>query len=509
MTVLDSTLSLQRHRHCRYIGQTSALDTSLLGFCDFDASREAHLNCGDVRQVSENGFFDMIADSSFPTNDDEIQSVYEVEQIVGPHGPALIDIYFANVHPSFPIIQKQVFLNRRRHGDRQINAALLSGMYILALRWWFSDPALAQQPMPSIEALEEVGFRSLNNAMQRPKLSALQAGLLLLQRQHSNAWSLTVQLVTLAQDLGLHIDCSSWSIPLWERRLRKRLAWALYIQDKWSGLIHGRPSHIQANDWAVPPLTEADFIEDVVTVGSGTIGTDDHDSAGQHSIIFMQMIELTSIMGDVIDTFYTQRAVSEFAKAGKGVTGLILSKAKPVQLKLKEWFSRLPAEARMDSYTPGQLSSNGYLHLAYFATEITIHRRIVQSLTHRTSDPYMMHICRSAAKTRLISAMDFVNRLKPEHLDAFWYFASATNFALIATFGSLLRATAPGHEESTFYEMRLREYRWALAVSAKKADWIESAVRMLDITNNMLSNLPEKPSSEQHSPRSQDSVMQD
>ena len=506
--MLDSTLSLQRHRHCRYIGQTSALDTALLGFCNFDAAQEAHLNCGDVRQVSATGFFDVIADSAFPTYDDEIQSVYEVERLVGPYGPALIDIYFANVHPSFPIVQKEVFLTRRRHGDRQINAALLAGIYVLALRWWFSDPALAQQPMPSVEALEEVGFRSLSNAMQRPKLSALQAGLLLLQRQHSNAWGLTVQLVTLAQDLGLHLDCSSWSIPLWERRLRRRLAWALYIQDKWSGLIYGRPSHIQANDWAVQPLTKADFVEDVA---AQNVDTAEHDDAEdeEHGLIFMQMIELTSIMGEVINTFYTQKAVSEFDRAGSGITGLILSKAKPVQLKLKDWFSRLPAEARMDSYTPGQLSSNGYLHLAYFATEITIHRRIVQSLTHRSSDSYMMHICRSAAKTRLISAMDFVNRLKPEHLDSFWYFASATNFALIATFGSLLRATAPGLEESTFYEMRLREYRWALAVSARRADWIESAVRMLDITNNMLSNLPGKPSSEQQSPRSQDSVMQD
>lgn len=500
MAHLDTTLGLQRYRHCRYVGRTSALDTSLLGLSDFDDRNEAHLDCGDIRRVSETGFFDMISDSAFPTYEDERHSLLEVEQIVAPYGPALVEMYFRNVHPSYPIIQKQVFLNRHRHRDRQFNSALLAGMYILALRWWSHDPELSQQPMPSVEALEEIAFRSLTIAMQRPKLSALQAGLLLLQRHQSNAWTLTVQLVALAQDLGLHLDCSQWSIPVWERRLRKRLAWALYIQDKWTGLIHGRPSHIQVVDWAVPALTAADFDEEVVVEEGPAEAALEGTKDEMPSMVFTQLIELTGIMAEVIDIFYTQKAISDFDRAGKQVTQLILAKAKPVQLKLKEWFARLPAEARMDSLVTGQPSSNGYLHLAYFATEISIHRRIVQSLKPSISDPYLLYICRSAAKTRLISAMDFVNRLKTEHLDSFWYFASASNFALIATFGNLLRATAPGQEETLFYENRLREFRWALSVSARRADWIGSAVSILDMTNNMLKNMPQKPRSAPQSP---------
>jgi len=260
------------------------------------------------------------------------------------------------------------------------------------------------------------------------------------------------------------------------------------MQDKWSGLIHGRASHIQASDWAVPQLSRADLDEDVVA-------DDAHYKSDRQHLIFVQMIELTVIMDEVVDTFYTQKALANFAKAGNGVTAMILAKAKPVQLKLKEWYARLPVEARMDSYAPGELCSNGSLHLAYFATEVLIHRRIVQSLSTTASDPYMLYICRSAAKTRLISALDFVNRLRPEHLDSFWYFASSNNLALIAAFGNLLRATAPGQEEAVFYESRLREYRWALAISAERAEWIEGAVRILDITNGLLANLPEKPRS--------------
>jgi len=77
--------------------------------------------------------------------------------------------------------------------------------------------------------------------------------------------------------------------------------------------------------------------------------------------------------------------------------------------------------------------------------------------------------------------MDFVNRLKPEHLQSFWYFASKVNFALIGTFGSLLWATSPNVQEAEFYKARLAEYRWTLGVSAKGADFMEFAVSVLDV----------------------------
>jgi len=213
------------------------------------------------------------------------------------------------------------------------------------------------------------------------------------------------------------------------------------------------------------------------------------------------------------------------AAAGPQGTHLVLQLAKPVQLKLKEWYAALPPCLRMDAPPPPssphstkeRLSSTGFLHLAYFATEITLHRRIIRSLAPTSSsspsstthiktegaqpapqlEPYIHHICRSAAKTRLISAMDFVNRLTTSHLRAFWYFASKTNFALIGTFGSLLWATAPGREEADWYRRRLGEYRWTLGVSCKSGSGSGGLTRfamgMLDTSTGLLKGLPEKP----------------
>lgn len=146
--------------------------------------------------------------------------------------------------------------------------------------------------------------------------------------------------------------------------------------------------------------------------------------------------------------------------------------------------------------TPSSHQSNdylGFLHLAYFATEITLHRCIIRSLQTTGTGAYLTHICRSAAKTRLISAMDFVNRLREEHLRAFWYFPSRISFALIGTFGSLLLATAPCQEEVDFYRTRLGEYRWTLGVSSRNASFLTFAIESLDQYEDLLTNLPEKP----------------
>jgi len=77
--------------------------------------------------------------------------------------------------------------------------------------------------------------------------------------------------------------------------------------------------------------------------------------------------------------------------------------------------------------------------------------------------------------------MDFVNRLKPEHLQSFWYFASRKNFGIIGTFGSLLWATSQVSIESEFYKARLDEYRWTLRVSREQAPFLDYAIQALDM----------------------------
>lgn len=508
-TMLKRTLGLQSDRYSQYIGPTTDFEPSLINLSSFDPHDESLLARGTLRRVSDNDTFLMLPDSHTPGYEHVLEDSDAIEAIVAPHGRGLIDLYFRIVHPAFPIIQKTVFYEKYERSYREFSPPLLAAIYILAINWWDHSDELAPLPRPNIRELERYMRTTLADAMYRPKLSTVQAGLLLSQRPEGDQWAPTAQLVAIGQELGLHLDCTNWKIPPWERGLRKRLAWALYMQDKWGALVHGRPSHIFSSNWAVQPLSPNDFPDGEWDEGE----TEDRIEIERGRTLFAQMVQLSQILAEILETFYTLQATQAVTSAGPQGTQLVLSLAKPIQLKLKDWHSGLPAAIRMDStfqsssVTSSRLSSIGYLHLAYFAAEITLHRRIIRSIDAASSaaaaaggsgtvDPYIQHICRSAAKARLISAMDFVNRLTPSHLRSFWYFASKTNFALIGTFGSLLWATSPGREEAEWYRRRLGEYRWTLSVSSKPGEGkglTEFAMGMLDITTGLLKQLPEKP----------------
>ncbi|KFA61494.1 hypothetical protein S40285_04522 [Stachybotrys chlorohalonatus IBT 40285] len=499
-TMLKRTLGLQADRYSQYIGPTTDFEPSLINLSSFDPHDESLLSRGTLRKVSDEETFLTLPDFNTPGHEHVIQDLDAIEAVVAPHGRRLIDLYFRVVHPAFPIIQKHVFLEKYERSYREFSPPILAAVYILAINWWDHSEELSQQPRPNVRELERQIRATLADAMYRPKLSTVQAGLLLSQRPEGDQWAPTAQLVAIAQEVGLHLDCSGWKIPPWEKGLRKRLAWALYMQDKWGALVHGRPSHIFSSNWGVQPLTMNDFPD--VEWDEGDVEEQQEIERGR--LLFTRVVQLSEILAEILDTFYTLQANRTVANAGAQGTHLVLSLAKPIQLKLKEWYGGLPANIRIDSSypsttAPNRLSSVGYLHLAYFAAEITLHRRIIRSLASETAavDPYVQHICRSAAKARLISAMDFVNRLTPMHLRAFWYFASKTNFALIGTFGSLLWATSPGREEAEWYRRRLGEYRWTLSVSSKPGEGkglTEFAMTMLDISTGLLKQLPEKPS---------------
>ena len=551
---MNRTLGLQKDRYSQYIGPTTDFEPSLIDLSNFDKSDESSSSRGTLRKVSDVDTFLLLPDSNTQGYVSLTEDSDAIENLVAPHGPALIELYFRIIHPSIPILQKNIFFEKYDRSYREISPASLAVIYILAINWWDQSEKLLEKSKPDVRELERYARVTLADAMFRPKLSTVQAGLLLSQRPEGDQWAPTGQLVAIAQELGLHLDCTNWKIPPWERGLRKRLAWGMYMQDKWGALIHGRPSHIFASNWAVQPLTDHDFPDEETESAS----PEEAAELERGRLLFRNMVTLTQILAEILEIFYTLQAMSSITAAGAQGPHLVLQLAKPIQLKLKNWFTALPSSCRMKSSSSSsasisslpssKLSLVGSLHLHYFATDITLHRRIIRSLyfppsssypspptrsqaeppsspplgrkpspsSETSIDPYIVHICRSAAKTRLISAMDFVNRLTTSHLKAFWYFASKTNFALIGTFGSLLWATAPGREEAEWYARRLGEYRWTLGVSCKgtegqaeaekgegKGNTEEGelghggltafAMTMLDISTGMLRGLPEKP----------------
>lgn len=470
------TFSLQTHQYAKYIGATDEHDVSLLDLrlYDDDLSENALENLA-FRKVGYSEFFRQYADKESPSYAHERDDLNTINEIIHPHGEALVKLYFRVVHPAFPILHRKVFLEKYARSWREFSPPLLAAVYILALNWWSFEPSLAKLPRPDVGKLQQLAYRSLYEVATRAKLSTVQAGILLLQRSTPDStWQLTSLLVAIGQDLGLHLDCTHWRIPTWERALRKRLAWALFMQDTWSALIYGRPPHITPHNWAVQPIIPEDYPESP----EDEADDDEGGEVEKGRLTYTAMIQLTKLLSEVLDSLYSQRAELEI-RSSFDSTKTILERAKPIQLKLRAFFAEMPDSLRMDSSQPGKLTAVGYLHLAYFATEITLHRRVIRSLSPQT-DAYLISICRSAAKARLISALEYFNRLKPEHLQSFWYFASKFNFALIGTFAGLCFVTSVSPEEAQFYQLRLQEYRWVLRISRKSSEFLEIASGILE-----------------------------
>ncbi|KAJ5917845.1 hypothetical protein N7454_010220 [Penicillium verhagenii] len=480
----------------QHIGLTTELEPALLEFLPLDEYDEFSVSASRIRRCADDHTFMRVV-NTVPIGDSQAVSLDAIESLVAPYGSTLVEKFFEHVHPSFPILMEDAFRQSYRE-RRQLSPLLLAAVYVLTLK--FVDVGASSQTArrPDSARLESAALKLLLDSLPFPSISTIQAGLLLTQKSTLATSSLNGQLVTAGFELGLHQDCSSWRMKTWEKGLRKRLAWALYMQDKWSALVHGRPSHIFAFNWTVKDLVEQDFSDAFL---SGTHSAHDEAAVGHGPLLFCHMVALTTILSDILDRFYTLQSAEDFHAAGNQRTRIILEKAKPAQIRLKDWFSSLPAALKMESGS-GELvetitdenARNGALHLAYFATEITLHRCIVRSLATDGSDSYLAHICRSAAKTRLISAMDFVNRLRPAHLRSFWPASARTSFSLIGSFGMLLRITAPTTEESEFYRLRLCEYRWTLSVSHKNAEFMGFALESLDNATALDKHVPAKPS---------------
>ncbi|KAF2761181.1 hypothetical protein EJ05DRAFT_255564 [Pseudovirgaria hyperparasitica] len=480
-SLLKRTLGLQSHRHGRMLGLSSVYEPTLLSLDAFAEREDLPIGREALYRASRSQSFILFRDESTRNHEDEVYDVDTIESIVSPHGEGLINLYFRIVHPSFPIMHKKVYLEKYKRSHRELSPPLLAAVYILALNWWSYSTELALLPKPDVGELEKLASKTMNDVIYRPKLSTIQAGLLLLQTPAEDSWPLTTQLIGLGQELGLHLDCTDWRIPDWEKGLRKRLAWALFMQDKWGSLAHGRPTHIHSNDWDVKPVVETDFPENA---------EDEDDEEGSTEVengrmLFCEMIRLSEILSILMTTLYSIKSAAELQTHASDGVRWFLERAKPIQMSLRQWHSALPDVLAIENVAPRKLSSAGYLHLAYCALEICLHRRIVQLLSVE-QDQSLVEACRKAAKARLYMSIDFVRNLRPEQLHSFWFFASHYGFALIATFAGLLWATASSKEEADMYKKKLEEYHWLLRLSSRSTDCIDQAMKIIATSTDVL-----------------------
>jgi hypothetical protein len=207
----------------------------------------------------------------------------------------------------------------------------------------------------------------------------------------------------MAHDLGLNVDPSAWSLSPSDANRRLRIWWALYIQDKWSALGLGRPSYLNDEHSNVPMLTLDNFSH---------VGLNNQPMGLVPALQFIAMAKLTTILSDLLSTFYTLKAMDRV-------------KLLPIEVLysiMDDFQARIHAfheEHLYQLYNVNTLlDSSGTVILAFYTVEVVLYRAILRCLP-------MAHpgysIIRQHAKTTLLNIVSFLEKLNVSRLRAFWW----------------------------------------------------------------------------------------
>ncbi|CUM68161.1 uncharacterized protein PRCAT00005878001 [Priceomyces carsonii] len=226
----------------------------------------------------------------------------KVNSVIYPFLARLIGLFFENINPSFPIINQRIFFNQRTC------STLLSSVYVKALQHLNIGEETSRQEY----LLRDFTIRSLPLEFSSATLQTVQATLLHLQfypilirdANSPHDWLFTSSLVAICQQLGLHLDPTLWDIPIWEKRLRRRLWWATFIQDKWDSFGLSRPSHIHDDDFNVAIITKDDFLNDRHEMTS-----DISSSYVQGVALVIAMAHLTTVISKILNNFFSVRKI--------------------------------------------------------------------------------------------------------------------------------------------------------------------------------------------------------
>ncbi|KAH8895254.1 hypothetical protein GQ53DRAFT_48780 [Thozetella sp. PMI_491] len=484
----SSALGLSQSRFAELYGLGSDMEPILMRHRPYDPrTQEFSLETHSIRrvldldgdQVAYPLTFHVVSDEKAIDSSAEAVQCAAIEACIHPHGASLVELFWRHVHPCYPLLNKEFFMDNYAKSPRRVSAALLGAIYLSAMRWWGYDPELSIKPMPDASLLRGLLQKAVTSSYHRPKLSSIQAILLLLQCQpedplnpdHTYAWGLTCQALAIGQCLGLHLNASNWFIPQWERNVRKRLSWALYMQDRWTALAYGRPVHIHHDDWGVLELANEDFSD----CDSSSLDEERRSIGARGKLQFIHMVKLTLILTSVLSSFYSIRTCFDQD------TELLYRRAQPLLDQLQAWYESIPSSLQMSIAYQRKLCFHGYLHFSYYGVTMAILRRLIRStaMPPRCEEELLGRVRQIALQTTQ-NAIGFVLALRPDQLEAFWYFTSPYLYALVGSFTTLLLVTSLSSQERNFWQETLNSYLWSLRTMSKSSEPMRYAVNRLE-----------------------------
>ncbi|OHF02526.1 fungal specific transcription factor domain-containing protein [Colletotrichum orchidophilum] len=392
-------------------------------------------------------------------------------------GQRLITLFWKYIQPYFPVVSKEHTIRGLSSSPSAMPTCLLAAIYGHALPFCVFDDVLCVDvdTLPSADHLFKLAWMAALSEFHTPSLATVQTMLLMIQRRPTNRhvadtpfkWTMLADTVALAQCLGLNLDPSEWAIPPWERRLRRRLAWAVYVQDRWLSLNFGRSSHIQECDWDVLPLGPDDFGDLVGGEGEGP-------QVCRH---FLHLASLTEIVSKIQQNMFSIKATRALSKSLEASFEV----ARPLRIELAEWLQNRPdvGEQPSASLPESGLDGNGSLKLAYITAKIAMFKALLRPKSIEVPTEARTAL-RTGAMTVAREMHDFLAKLEARHLEAFWHSYSRVNFAIASNFIVLLFALSPTLAEAEDALALLVQWRGLLRIKSRSCDLLNLSLLRLD-----------------------------
>ncbi|KAI0639571.1 fungal-specific transcription factor domain-containing protein [Trametes polyzona] len=323
----------------------------------------------------------------------------------------LLQLYFAYVHPFFPVVHKQDFLYHynsfrsvsapyavgqstqlSRHPMQRPCKILLLSMFAIAAR--YSERPEAQPgsgPSSSSrtgQQYAEDAHKLLDRKYQTSRPSTCQALLLLAIREFGmgamdKGWLYSGMALRMAIDLGMNRNADSWTTdgktPVFtnaEKQIRKHIWWSCCICDKLSAVWLGRPITFRANDYStpVPDAEEVDELEPWEPFPRDSLGPNFVPQPSRLMSCFQEACHLSVIITDIMDKIYPVQPSSDTPRR-------VLFEQ--LESRLNKWLIALPDHLRYSS-NDKYAEPNPHvlmLHIEYQAAVLLLHRAFLPAYT--------------------------------------------------------------------------------------------------------------------------------